>query len=327
MSIKEKPYQTICNFYEKKYPNAGRKIFRKASLVPASPLLPKIVTKGGKSISPALHLMLVGNSGSCKSQALKEIEKIGYNTEIKKSITKSDLQHMMAQFTRGVLMFNDLKENLQTEGFEKVFEGIVDGHIKKETTRSKIDVDVVVSTVSAGVISDIMKKKIFSGFLPRMIPIFLLYEVEEQKEVVNNITNQVIGKTEYNTSVSEIKDYYFELRKVQKKLSDYPRINDAFFDDKGVKKLNYRFNDLLDEIGGNSKYYFRDFYYGLKFAYNHAFLNYFNRLEEGNVKDNTLKVTAKDIEIGGELMEEQLRKKDALMSRPKARKELEKMVE
>lgn len=322
MSIKDNPYKKICRFQENKRNHVGNKVFEYCALAPTSCLLPEITIPGGKTLRPTWHALLIGNSGCGKSDSIKDTAGYSYRSDILGNITKAELQHKLSRIQKGTVFINDLKNNLNTQGFEKVFEGMVDGHIRKETRNGTIDKDVTITTVSACVYSDIANsKKIYSGFLPRLIPIFLGYSIEQQKEVADTIAAQLVGEANTNTSQKEIDEYYRTLKRIQLGKSKHPRVANAKFDKKGAKQLAHQFKRIIDEIGGKNKYYYRDLIYGFKLAYNHAFLNYFNR----KVENNTLKITKKDLEIGAELMEKELRKKDIIMDKPKARKQLGKM--
>lgn len=323
MNIKDDPYSYICNYFENRYPHAGEKFFQFASLTVVSASLPEFTlpTKG-RTMLPTLHLMVVGNSGSGKSALLKQAREFSYKAELVGKITEAQLEYKIGGMREGTLLVNDLKRNLETEGFEKVFEGIVDGFVSRETTKTQMKGTVKISSIGAGVNSDLKSKKLFSGFLPRMIPIFLIYDVDKQKEVADKISDQYISDVSENLSLDVIEDYYNTLVDIQKDYNESEeRIERVNFSSKGTERLTKHFKIKIDEIGSSSKYYYRDLEYGFRLALNHAFLNYFNR----EVVDNTIHVTKEDFDIAIDLMEKELEKKDLLMSNEKARKALAEM--
>lgn len=322
MKIKKDPYSYICNYFESRYPHAGEKVFQYASLVVASASLPEFeLPTEGKNMLPTLHLIIVGNSGSGKSALLKEAKSLAFDAELIGKITEAQLEYKIGGKKRGTLMINDLKRNLETRGFEKVFEGIVDGFVSRETTETQMKGTVKISSISAGVMSDLQSKKLFTGFLPRLIPIFLIYDVNKQKEVVDKIAEQYVKEVNEALDMQTIKDYYELLTNIQGDRNEHERIEKAKFPEKGKNKLKKRWKLKIDEIGSNKKYYYRDFEYGYRLALNHAFLNYFNR----TVENNTIAVTMEDFKIAMDLMEKEIGKKDKLMSNPTARKNMTEM--
>lgn len=324
MDIKEDPYSYICNYYESRWPYAGEKFFQYASLVVASASLPEFeLPTQGKTMLPTLHLLVVGNSGSGKSALLRQVDELAYKSELTGKITEAQLEYKIGKMKQGTLLVNDLKRNLDTKGFEKVFEGIVDGFVSRETTRTSMKGTVKISSIGVGVHSDLKSKKLFSGFLPRMIPIFLIYDVKKQKGVADKISEQYIKDVNGELSLEEIKKYYRELINIQRGKSKHQKVEDVEFSEDGGDKLTKNFKILIDEKGSKNKYYFRDLEYGFRIALNHAFLNYFNR----EVKNNTIKVTEDDFQIAIDLMEKEIDKKDLLMSNEKARKVMSQMPE
>jgi len=320
--IVKNPYRYIKEYYEERYPCLGEKFFSYASLIAISSCLPNFEKPDGTVDSPNLHMIVIGNSGAGKTELLKEMTKISFNPKFISKITESRLESSLISLSRGTLLVNDLKRCLETPGFEKVYESAVDGFISRETSTSTVKGEVSFSSIGAGVMSDLNSKKLYGGFLIRVVPLFLIYTLEDQKKIARRISEGYYKKLNNKVSAEDIIKYYNSLIDIQTcKSEEHEPISGFIFEDKVSDIILNAFLNTLDDVGGDNKYYFRDLRYGYRFTANHAFLNYFNR----KIEDGKIVTTVKDARIGRELMVKGMKRRNVLLTKPKAVKALAEM--
>lgn len=313
------PWKSIFNYYEEVFPNAGGKVFMFASLQAISAFAPKFEIKGREK-RIATNIMLIGNSGSGKTELMESVEEITPKSYHISTVTDAVLEYdMETQGKEGVtLIVNDLQRVLNDQDLIKAFEALIgDGRVDRKNMVNNAEAkDLDISMIGGAVPSDI-SKKIGGGFLFRVVPIKIQYNVEqngtgeerdEEEEVGRKIVMGAGNKAEVPVNEADIKRYYDTLYKVIEGEAQGHKMPVGYdIDKEHSMKIFEQWNYLRKEKGWRHKdiNWFRELIDGFRFACLSAVLNIPNR-EKVNLEDEPYKckirLTEKDAKIGANLM-------------------------
>jgi len=315
-------YSEIISYMEKRYPKTGGYIFEYLSLLPISLFLPPI-HYGNKLIRPNLSLLLLGPSGSAKTDISLDFQKIAYNPLVFDYITAVRLEREIRGSEYNTILVNDLARVSKDKDIMKILESVIEEGVSNRLTNNySLHIQTRAIAFLAGVPQD-LSAYISSGLLFRVIPIFISHNKEEQKEIGKIITENLSKESKIN-DFSEIIDYYKKLYLIQtnKDLKNPPVINFEFTE-KQKEDVYNSWASLIDKLNvDDTTIWFRELYDCFRMAMSLACLEYFDREKIKKERGVILKVDDVDIAQAIRLNKRELLTKFDILQLEKIRKKM-----
>lgn len=336
-SLTDEPYPAIYNHYENIFKNAGEKVFKFAALQILSPYAP-LIKYAGDEQRISVNILLLANSGGGKTEMMKKVYDIAPEgkVELVQKQTAKALQDKVTDRPEGVeILVNDMKTIMGDSELLKTYETVIaDGFVRRETAREETGGEdkKVRAAMIAGVVPDDVSDQIYGGLIFRTIPIEVSYSKEEQKEIMQHITDNISSDSNPEINSDNISDLYDILyHGIKGNYQDMPRINGYKFDDGQREKILNAAYVAIDELGQLDKNVnlFRQLWDGFRLSALHALLNLHNRDVEVSEEDGRevgkVCIEDKDAKVGATLMQVELDTLNGYLQDSKVRKQLEKL--
>lgn len=339
------PYPIIYKHAEDKLIHAGEEVFKYAALQILSPYAPKMMYAGDEH-RISINIMVIGKPSSGKTQIIKLAQVFAPEgkEELVQKVTEHALQNMVNRASSGLEIFvNDMKTIMGDSGLLKAFESVIaDGFIKRETANDKLDEEDARAALMGAAVPNEISSQIDTGLIFRIVPIEIKYTQEQQKDIINHISNKVGEQTsKVGTTNQDISDFYDILyHLINGKFDDYPRIKGYKISENLVSMVTKSMFQGIEEFNNFSENAVptRQYWDGLRFLALHSLLNVHNReivdkdgnqLTEEEIKNNEKDgyVVAEELDatVAQTLLLNQLDILNSFMSRGKIQADFEEM--
>lgn len=323
----EKPYQSVCSYFEEMLPKVGGHVARYLSLMPISMITPQFRYKD-RPIRSSLNVITITPSGGGKSTLVNAFRKIAYLPYSFDNITTARLENDVAQSGICTIVINDLSRVLGKMDTVKVLESVLEeGEIIKKTMNSEHNTQNIRACMfGVGVASDI-SNYISSGFLFRVVPIVVMHDFEAQRDIGRDITENIERELNNPISMANIEGFYKALRTIQAgKSENNPPVSRFEIPNEFRNKIYSSWANCLDRLQiDETTLWFRELLDGFRFLNSMALMNYLDREKEHTGKTCVLYPSKEDLEIGVKLMCEEIVQKYKITKMYEMRKKLGKL--
>ena len=296
------PYDFVCNWAEKLYPNIGSYVFQYASLLPCSLIINDFNYFSEKKRSN-LNIFLLTEAGGAKSSLCKLFAKLTFYPIEGRSYTAAELEDEVFEKEIFSLIIEDYTTMASDERINKIMEGILGDEkiIDRHTKRKKIRKQIEAVGFLCGVPNDVTDR-LTRGKMSRALIIVKIYGDKEHSDIGKYIAENIgVSNNECDgDEYPQIKEYYELLQKIQGGEEKFPFIDDFEISRKIREDIVEKWDDITQRIRGSGiKFNFqRELEDGFRILVAHSFLNYFNRNKNGN----TLIVNEEDCKVAKRLM-------------------------
>lgn len=338
----DKPYRTTFQFAEQRLKFSGGEVFKFAAPQMISPYAPKLRYAGQlKRIS--INIMLLGNSGSGKTQLMELAEDIaphGKSEWVGNKQTGKALQEKVTQADGGIqIIVNDMKNIMGDSELLKSYETIIaDGRVKRDTARESVESDDIRAAMIGGAVPADVSNQVYGGLIFRIVPIRIQYAKNEQKQIAKHITENVTEQNRSGVSKQDIETYYNTIYKaLSGGFTDVPKIDGYIFEESHRDTIRQGWTEAIDELNAidQNTNLFRQLWDGFRFAALHGLLQLPNReVKHETVEDEhtgaemevgKVVLEGRDAKVGYALMRKELDTLNGFLDDPKIKKKMQKL--
>lgn len=317
--LTQAPWLVISQHFENVFVNAGYESFKYLNLQLLSPYAPKLVVAGNEE-RISMNIIFLGNPGSGKTAIIKkgmEIAPYGKHEMIQKQ-TQVKLQDLVSKNPDGINLFvNDMKTIMGDSSLLKTYETVIaDGFISRDVAGNTQKSDDVRAAMVGAAVPDDISNQIYGGLIFRIIPIQIKYDKQQQKEVMNHITEKMSKKNESGLETEEISIFYDALYDAMMgDFEDIPKIEGYKMEKEHTEMVKDAVHEALDELRigemENVSFY-RQLQDGFRMMALHGLLNLHNREivdqreNENGEEVGKVQITEQDAEVACGLVQQLL---------------------
>jgi|SRR3990167_371678 len=308
--IVKNPYYAILNWAENRVKLVGNKVFRIASLMPVSLIMPDFPYEDG-TIKSNINLLLLAPSGSGKTSSSSIFSDITYNPFDFTRVTSPRFEEEMFGKQDASLICGEMSIIAKDPNLIKTMEGVLgeEKSIKAFTMRKTRDFSVNAIFFGCGIPNQLTRYLRF-GFIQRTVPLVLFHTEEEKRVIAEWINKSMFAERQDRITIEDVKNYYKKIWNIQRnKDSEFQPVKGFILDKKFKEEMFKTWLELTELPFPEDSYLLRENHSAYRYMCASAMLNLFNR----KIEDNKIVPNDFDMEVAKTLLKTEVTMKFRIM--------------